>query len=103
SDGLSGPYLDPATGAECAHGQVGEITVGGAGVAAGYWNRADATAETFPAPAGPGAPALRTGDLGFLYGGDLHVVGRCKDLVVVRGRNHYPSDLEHTAAESHPL
>ncbi|MCP3771084.1 non-ribosomal peptide synthetase [Streptomyces sp. MAR25Y5] len=103
SDGVSVAVVDPATGVECAHGQVGEITVGGAGVAAGYWNRADATAETFPAPARPGAPALRTGDLGFLYGGDLHVVGRGKDLVVVRGRNHYPSDLEHTAAESHPL
>ncbi|MEU2391453.1 amino acid adenylation domain-containing protein [Streptomyces sp. NPDC007369] len=103
SDGVSVAVVDPATGAECAQGQVGEITVGGAGVAAGYWNRPDASAQTFPAPAGPGAPAMRTGDLGFLYGGDLHVVGRSKDLVVVRGRNHYPSDLEHTAAESHPL
>ncbi|MHC3456273.1 fatty acyl-AMP ligase, partial [Streptomyces prasinus] len=73
-----------------------------AGVAAGYWNRADATAETVPAPDRPGAPALRTGDLGFLYGGDLHVVGRGKDHVVVRGPPHNPSDLEHTPPQSHP-
>ncbi|WP_432121834.1 amino acid adenylation domain-containing protein [Streptomyces sp. S1] len=102
SDGVSVAVVDPGSGAPCAQGEVGEIVVGGEGVAAGYWNRPDATAATFRAAA-PGAPGLRTGDLGFLYGGDLHVVGRSKDLIVVRGRNHYPSDLEHTAAESHPL
>ncbi|MFD6889360.1 amino acid adenylation domain-containing protein [Streptomyces sp. NPDC059957] len=103
SEGVSVAVVDPGTGAPCVPGEVGEIAVGGAGVAAGYWNRPDATATTFGTPAAPGAPTLRTGDLGFLYGGDLHVVGRSKDLIVVRGRNHYPSDLEYTAAESHPL
>ncbi|WP_186779026.1 type I polyketide synthase [Streptomyces salinarius] len=81
-------------------GAVGEIWVGGPGVAHGYWNNPEATEATFGARlAEPAAspPWLRTGDLGFLHDGQLFVTGRTKDVVIVRGRNIYPQDIEQTA------
>src|SRR5208337_2302263 len=61
-------------------------------------------AETFNAfVTGTGeGPYLRTGDLGFMRDGQLYVTGRCKDLIIIRGRNHYPLDIEETARKSHP-
>ncbi|MET0395452.1 MAG: fatty acyl-AMP ligase, partial [Longimicrobiaceae bacterium] len=96
--------VDPATLRECAPERVGEVWVRGASVASGYWERPEATAETFGAfVAGTReGPFLRTGDLGFLDGGELFITGRLKDLIVIRGRNHYPQDIEMTAAHSHP-
>jgi amino acid adenylation domain-containing protein len=101
--------VDPETSTPLPDGRIGEIWVAGPSVAAGYWNRAEATAETFGARlATPGqeaaetGPFLRTGDLGFLHGGELYVTGRIKDLIIVRGRNLYPQDLELTAERSHP-
>jgi acyl-CoA synthetase (AMP-forming)/AMP-acid ligase II len=93
--------VDPLEGRPLPDGGVGEIWVRGPNVAKGYWNRAGASAETFDArlPDGDG-PYLRTGDLGFLLEGELYVTGRIKDLIVVRGRNHYPQDLERTAEEA---
>jgi acyl transferase domain-containing protein/acyl-CoA synthetase (AMP-forming)/AMP-acid ligase II/surfactin synthase thioesterase subunit len=93
--------LEPGTGRPCPEDRVGEICVAGPGVAAGYWNAPQATAETFARDAA-GAPLLRTGDLGFVHDGHLYVSGRARDLVIVRGENHYPEDLEHTAGCSHP-
>ncbi|WP_386071007.1 amino acid adenylation domain-containing protein [Tahibacter sp. UC22_41] len=79
-------------------GAVGEIWVRGAGVARGYWGREAATQETFGARLDDGSgPFLRTGDLGFVREGHLYVTGRLKDLVVLRGRNLYPQDIEATA------
>ncbi|MEZ4767666.1 MAG: AMP-binding protein [Caldilineales bacterium] len=95
---------DPDQLTACAPGRVGEIWVAGPGVAQGYWNRAQATRETFQAhlaDTGDG-PYLRTGDLGFVHDGKLYVTGRIKDLIIVRGRNHYPQDIELTAEQSHP-
>ncbi|WP_018654581.1 fatty acyl-AMP ligase [Actinomadura flavalba] len=89
-------------------GHVGELWVHGANVAAGYWGRARATQETFgaaltdPPPGLPAGPWLRTGDLGFRHDGEYYVTGRSKDLLIVDGRNHYPQDVEHTAATAHP-
>ncbi len=99
--------VDPATGRRCAPDRVGEIWVAGPSVAAGYWDNPAETARTFQARlAGEtgeaGGPFLRTGDLGFLREGSLFVTGRLKDLIILRGRNHYPQDLEATAEESHP-
>jgi 8-amino-7-oxononanoate synthase len=85
-------------------GQVGEVWVSGPSVAQGYWQRIDETQQTFRAclqDTGEG-PFLRTGDLGFRHDGELFVTGRLKDLVIVHGRNHYPHDIEGTAAKSHP-
>jgi amino acid adenylation domain-containing protein/non-ribosomal peptide synthase protein (TIGR01720 family) len=85
-------------------GRVGEVWVAGPLVAAGYWNRTRETARTFRArPVGDdGGAWLRTGDLGFLADGELFVTGRIKDLMVIRGRNVYPQDVERTAEASHP-
>ncbi|HSG40259.1 MAG TPA: amino acid adenylation domain-containing protein, partial [Thermoanaerobaculia bacterium] len=95
--------VDPGTGEPCRSGSVGEIWVAGPGVAGGYWGKPEETERTFGARL-PGREErwLRTGDLGFLAGGELVVTGRIKDLVILRGRNHYPQDLELTAGESHP-
>ncbi|MDN5916898.1 MAG: fatty acyl-AMP ligase [Pseudonocardia sp.] len=93
--------VDPETRMPCAPGEVGEIWVAGDHVAQGYWRRPEATEQTFRAMC-DGRPHLRTGDLGVVVDGELYVVGRIKDLVIVRGRNHYPHDIEHTAAAAHP-
>jgi 8-amino-7-oxononanoate synthase len=94
---------DPETLSSCPDGQVGEIWVRGLSVAQGYWRKPEATKSTFKAyleDTGEG-PFLRTGDLGFLRDGELHVTGRVKDLIIVRGQNHYPQDIELTVEKSH--
>ncbi|MEU6217875.1 fatty acyl-AMP ligase [Streptomyces sp. NPDC047022] len=101
--GLTVLIVDPERQEELPEGEVGEIWVGGASVAKGYWRNALATRETFRAtPAGHEGRFLRTGDLGFLRNGELFVTGRLKDLIVIDGRNHYPQDLELSAELSHP-
>jgi acyl-CoA synthetase (AMP-forming)/AMP-acid ligase II len=98
--------VDPETLLPRPDGEVGEIWARSVGVADGYWNQPELSARTFgarPAGAPPGSPAwLRTGDLGFLRGGELFVTGRLKDLLVLLGFNHYPEDIEATAAAAHP-
>jgi len=96
--------VDPETCVPCAPGAVGEIWIAGPAVAAGYWGLPEATAATFGAhTAGGDGPYLRTGDLGFVDGsGELFVTGRSKDLIILRGRNHYPQDIELTVERSHP-
>jgi acyl-CoA synthetase (AMP-forming)/AMP-acid ligase II len=89
---------------QCAPNEVGEIWVSDPSVASGYWNRPDATKETFQAylaDTGEG-PFLRTGDLGFLHAGELYIGGRIKDLIIIRGTNHYPQDIEWTVQQVHP-
>lgn len=97
--------VDTAVGAPCPPGRVGELWVSGPTVAAGYWQRPEQTEQTFRArlDAHPDRDFLRTGDLGFLHDGELFVTGRVKDLMIVRGRNHYPQDLEATAEAAHQL
>ena len=100
--------VDPETRQERAAGEVGEIWLSGPSVAAGFWRKPEATEETFKArladPAGaelerdPGPDYLRTGDLGALLDGELYVLGRIKEMVIVNGRNHYATDLETTAS-----
>jgi len=100
--GLDVKIVDPETRAICAKDRVGEIWVSGPSVAHGYWHRDAETVETFGAHLATGeGPYLRTGDLGFLDQGQLFVAGRLKDLIIIRGSNHYPQDLEHTAERSH--
>ncbi|MFB1481089.1 non-ribosomal peptide synthase/polyketide synthase, partial [Corallococcus sp. RDP092CA] len=97
--------VDPETLERRVTGAVGEVWVSGPSVAQGYWGREEATRETFQARiAGEdGGPYLRTGDLGFLRPeGELYVTGRRKDLLILRGRNHYPQDLEATVEGAHP-
>ncbi|MCY1077884.1 non-ribosomal peptide synthetase [Archangium lansingense] len=96
--------VDPETCEPCAPGRIGEIWVRSASVARGYWERSEDTARIFQARlAGSGeGPYLRTGDLGVLEGGELFVTGRRKDLLIIRGRNHYPQDLELTVERCDP-
>jgi acyl-CoA synthetase (AMP-forming)/AMP-acid ligase II len=93
---------DPETNAPRAALEVGEIRVRGPHVAQGYWRNPQATAETFP-PEPDGTPWLRTGDLGFLdEAGNLFITGRTKDVIIIRGANHDPDDIEQTVQSSHP-
>lgn len=95
--------VHPETLTGCASDEVGEIWVSSAGVARGYWQRPDATQETFRAQladTGEG-PFLRTGDLGFIQDGELFVTGRLKDLIIIRGENYYPQDIEWVVEKSH--
>ena len=90
--------VHPDTRRRCDAGVVGEVWVAGSIVAAGYWNRPADTADTFGARLTDEdrGPFLRTGDLGFLSGGELYIAGRLKDLIIIRGQNHYPQDIEQT-------
>jgi 8-amino-7-oxononanoate synthase/acyl carrier protein len=90
--------VDAETLRELPAGKIGEIWVNSPSVAQGYWNNAEATQATFQAQlASGGKHFLRTGDLGFIHDGDLFVTGRIKDLIIVRGVNRYPQDIEMTA------
>ncbi|MEB3067946.1 fatty acyl-AMP ligase [[Mycobacterium] vasticus] len=96
--------VDPATSRACGPDEVGEIWVSGPSVGQGYWRRPEETAQTFGgylAETGEG-PFLRTGDMGFLCADELFIIGRCKDLVVVDGRNYYPHDIEFTVQDCNP-
>ncbi|MEO0949297.1 MAG: beta-ketoacyl synthase N-terminal-like domain-containing protein, partial [Cyanobacteria bacterium J06641_5] len=97
--------VDPDTGIPCKPDRIGEIWVSGPSVAQGYWQRPELTQTTFDAylaDESEAGPFLRTGDLGFLHQGELYVTGRLKDLLIFRGQNHYPQDIEATVATCHP-
>ncbi len=96
--------VNPTTRSSCQAGEVGEVWLAGAGIATGYWGRPEESDATFKATlAGSGeGPYLRTGDLGFIHRGELFLTGRLKDLIIVRGRNYYPHDLEWAAEQAHP-
>lgn len=93
---------DPETQDFLGENRVGEIWVSGPSVAQGYWKREEISKETFQARLSDGrGPFLRTGDLGFLSDGELFVTGRLKDLIILRGVNHYPQDIEQTVDAAH--
>jgi acyl-CoA synthetase (AMP-forming)/AMP-acid ligase II/acyl carrier protein len=97
--------VDPETQLPCPGTGIGEIWVRWSpSVAQGYWQRPEATAYSFQATLAEGGegPFLRTGDLGFFHGDELYVTGRLKDLIIIRGRNHYPQDIEATVEQAHP-
>jgi acyl-CoA synthetase (AMP-forming)/AMP-acid ligase II/acyl carrier protein len=98
--------VDPATRTRCAEATEGEIWVRGPNVARGYWRQPEASAHSFQARlanAGECARAwLRTGDLGRMYDGALHVTGRMEDLIIIRGRNIHPQDVELVVESCHP-
>ena len=97
--------VSPDSLRQCSADEVGEIWVQGPSVAQGYWRKAKETEETFNAQmteTGEG-PFLRTGDLGFLKDGHLFITGRLKDLLIIRGQNYYPQDIELTVEQTHPV
>jgi long-chain fatty acid adenylyltransferase FadD28 len=97
--------VDPDTLIECPQATAGEIWVHGDNVASGYWRKPEETERTFgarlvaPSAGTPEGPWLRTGDRGFICDGELFIVGRIKDLLIVYGRNHSPDDIEATIQE----
>jgi acyl-CoA synthetase (AMP-forming)/AMP-acid ligase II len=95
--------VSPADGTACQPGCVGEIWLRGPCVGDGYFGSCGPGEGAFGGrlEGDGGPPFLRTGDLGFLRDGELFVVGRLADLVVVEGRSHYPHDVERTAEEAH--
>jgi acyl-CoA synthetase (AMP-forming)/AMP-acid ligase II len=96
--------VDPETRMPLGPGLVGEVWVAGPHVAQGYWRNPEATASVFRARTASGGAQywLRTGDLGFLdEDGELYITGRIKDLIIIRGINHYPQDIEQTVQDCH--
>lgn len=95
--------VHPETNKPCTDNTVGEIWISGPNVAKGYWGREEETKHTFEATISGqnGAHYLRTGDMGFIEDDHLYVTGRLKDLIIIRGRNHYPQDIEKTVEDSH--
>ena len=83
---------------------VGEIWVKeNNSIAVGYWNKNKLTKEIFNAEITDDKHKyLRTGDLGFIEEGELFVTGRIKDVIIIRGQNYYPQDIEKTVERSHP-
>ncbi|MDX1889741.1 fatty acyl-AMP ligase [Mycolicibacterium sp. 050158] len=96
--------VDPVTRRHCDVDRIGEIWLAGPSVAQGFWRRPEQTEQTFSAFVAETSegPFLRTGDLGFLRGGELFITGRCKDLIVIGGANYYPNDIEFVVQECHP-
>jgi amino acid adenylation domain-containing protein/thioester reductase-like protein len=102
-DGQQLKIVDPERMSEVPPGHVGEVWLKGGSVGGGYWNRPDESREVFGATLADGdGPWLRTGDLGFLVQQDVVITGRLKDLIIIRGRNHYPQDIELTVQNSNP-
>jgi acyl-CoA synthetase (AMP-forming)/AMP-acid ligase II len=101
--GTAVAIVDPHTRRRCNDGDVGEIWICSPSVAQGYWRRADDTSRVFRATIDgeTSGPWLRSGDLGSMIDGELFVVGRIKDVLIVRGMKHFPQDLELTAERQH--
>jgi len=102
--GCEGRIVDPESLAVLPPNEIGELWIQSGSVAEGYWERPEVNAEVFEAKTAEGqGPYLRTGDLAFLDpAGELYVVGRRKDVLIVHGRNVFPQDLEHSVEASHP-
>lgn len=97
--------VDPITNRPCREMEEGEIWVSYTdSIPSGYWNNPEATAHTFRAELDgeAGQYYLRTGDLGFLCKGELFITGRAKGLIIIRGRNIYPQDIEYAVERAHP-
>lgn len=88
--------VDSQSNSPVPHGTIGEVWIAGSGLATGYWRNDAETVATFHARLNDGREFLRTGDLGFLHNGELYLTGRMKDVLIVRGRNHSPEDIEWT-------
>ncbi|WP_156994476.1 non-ribosomal peptide synthetase, partial [Pseudonocardia acaciae] len=95
--------VHPDTRVRCADGEIGEVWVAGPSVAEGYWRRPEESERTFGARLADGdGPFMRTGDLAFRHGGELFIRGRLSELIIVRGRNLVPQELETTVQFADP-
>lgn len=108
STGHPGPgveiiIVDPVHHHQVEEGHIGEICVRSKSVAHGYWKNHQATQEVFVEKEGLGNKYLRTGDLGFMYEGELYITGRLKNLIIINGKNYYPQDIEEQVDHAHPV
>lgn len=102
--GLEMKLVDPNTAVECPGDRIGEVWLRGGAVADGYWGRPEQSAVVFEGQlVGSDATWLRTGDLGFVLDDELFITGRCKEVVIVRGSNFFPADLEATIRRADPM
>jgi thioester reductase-like protein len=105
--GLDVKIVDPEGHFAVGPGQIGEVWVAGSGKCLGYWNNPELTLKQFRARLVDDSPYedgyLQTGDLGFLHEGELYVCGRIKDMIILRGQNYYPHDIENVVEKSSGL
>ncbi len=102
-DDLRAEVVDPESHEPVAPDRIGEIWLSGPSVSSGYWHRPEESQETFGARLSSDnhQTFLRTGDLGFFHDDELYITGRLKDLIIIRGRNHYPQDIEFSCDSVH--
>lgn len=94
--------VNPHSLKECAPNEIGEIWVSSTSIALGYWNNPQTSESVMQASLSSNSKRfLRTGDLGFVNDNELFVVGRLKDLIIIRGRNLYPQDIEYVVENCH--
>src|SRR5580693_8028651 len=105
--GIDVKIVDPEGHFPLKPGRTGEIWVAGSGKCRGYWNNPELTLKQFRARLVDDSPYdegyLRTGDIGFFHGGELYVCGRIKDMIILRGQNYYPHDIENVVEKSSGL
>jgi thioester reductase-like protein len=105
--GLDVKIVDPEGHFPLKPERIGEIWVAGSGKCQGYWNNPELTLKQFRARLADDTPYddgyLRTGDIGFIHNGELYVCGRIKDMIILRGQNYYPQDIENVVEKSSSL
>ncbi|MET0752563.1 MAG: aminotransferase class I/II-fold pyridoxal phosphate-dependent enzyme, partial [Pyrinomonadaceae bacterium] len=93
--------VDSLTGNSMQEGEINEIWVSGPNIANGYWNMPELSKDVFSASLNnDGRKWLKTGDLGFIYENQLYISGRQKDLIIIRGKNFYPQDIESLISQN---
>lgn len=96
--------VDPESAERLVDGMIGELWVKGDSVCKGYWNKPEDSERVFRARlADGGGPYMRTGDMAFMIGLDLYITGRLKEVVIIRGQNYYPQDIEYAIQRAHPV
>ena len=89
--------VDPVNKIVLSENEIGEIWLSGPSITQGYWKKDNLNREIFHAFTNNGkGPFLRTGDLGFIRSNALFITGRYKEVIIIRGKNYYPHDIEHT-------
>ncbi len=105
--GLDVKIVDPEQHVALTAGHIGEIWIAGSGKCLGYWNNPERTLKQFRARLVDDSPYddgyLRTGDMGFFHNGELFVCGRIKDMIILRGQNYYPQDIENVVERASSL
>ncbi len=101
--GIKAIIVDTETKKICDDKTIGEIWLQGEAISHGYWNKPEINNEIFDCYTSTGeGPYFKTGDLGFIVDNKLFITGRIKDIIIIRGENYYPQDIEYAVNSSHP-